>query len=710
MPYDAAMNSSPGADASAALQAAREALKTGRLPEAEALLRGIVQVDERHAAALQLLAVIALARRDFGGAVVLLQRSLAIDPQQAQAWNNLGAACQALGRLDDAVVALRRALELRPGNPATLNNLGVLHARRAELAEAEACYLRALEVNGADPDAHNNLGNVLIRRGRTAEALAAYRRAIELRPASPDALANLGSALLRAGQADEAIAALRRALELRPDSPDALFNLGNALAARDRLDEALAAYRRALELRPQSAEVRDRLVHLQQRLCDWRGLHALAGAQLAAVREQPQAVVSPFSVVCLPSSAAEQLAAARNWCANMLAPLGRLSAQLGLGHTPGARSRLRIGYLSGDFRSHPVARLTAELFELHDRGRFEIHGYDCGPDDGSSLRARIVDAFDHFVDLGSLSHENAARRIHADGIDILVDLGGYTQHSRAEVLALRPAPVQVHYLGQPGTMGADFVDYLITDRFHTPPGLERFCAEQPVYLPSHQVNDRRRSAGDVLVTRKDAGLPEDGFVFSCMAQSFKLWPETFAAWMRILQAVPESVLWLPDFNRWAPDNLRREAQAQGVDPRRLRFSPPASYEDYLGRLALADLFLDTLPFNAHATAADALWAGLPVLTCALDTHPARLAGSILTAAGLPELITGSPAEYEARAVALARERNELAKLRARLRQNRDRCLLFDTPRFVRALELAYGEMWERYRTGKPKGPIDLSRT
>jgi predicted O-linked N-acetylglucosamine transferase (SPINDLY family) len=256
-------------------------------------------------------------------------------------------------------------------------------------------------------------------------------------------------------------------------------------------------------------------------------------------------------------------------------------------------------------------------------------------------------------------------------------------------------------------MGAGFIDYLVTDRFHTPPELARQCAEQPVYLPSHQVNDRRRNV-DSLAVRADAGLPEEAFVFCCMAQSFKVWPSTFAAWMRILQQVPDSVLWLPDYNRWAPDNLRREAVARGVDPQRLRFSAPAAYEDYLGRLTLADLFLDTLPFNAHATAADALWAGLPVLTCALDTHPARLAGSILTAAGLPELITRSQSEYEARAVALARDRKELHALRLRLENNREGCLLFDTPRFARALERAYEAMWEGYCAGKPKGPIDLS--
>jgi len=686
-----------------ALQTAREHLRAGRHAEAEACLAPLVKVNPKHAAALQLLGVIALARRDFAAAADFLEKSLAADPRQVQAWNNYGAACQALGRLEQAIGAFRRALELQPGHAGALNNLGVLHARRNELTEAEACYARALEANGKDPEVHNNLGNLLMRRGRAGDAAACYRRALELKPGSPDALGNLGIAQLRTGQSDEAVATLRQALALRPASPEILFNLGNALAARESLDEALACYRQALALKPDAAEVRDRLLHQQQRVCDWRGLEALAAAQRAALRERPDAVLSPFSIACIPSSAEEQLLAARNWARNMLGPVAGL--KLGFSFTPGPRERLRIGYLSGDFRAHAVSRLVVELFEVHDRSGFEVCGYSYGPEDGSSLRGRVVAAFDRFADFAGMSHEDAARRIHADGVDILVDLSGYTQYSRAEILALRPAPLQVHYLGHPGTLGTGFVDYLLTDRFLAPPHLARFYAEQPVYLPSHQVNDRQR-ARDAIATRAGAGLPEDAFVFCSLAQSYKIWPDTFAAWMRILRATPGSVLWLPQYNRWVADNLRREAAAQGVGGERLRFLPPVPYGQYLAQLALADLFLDTLPFNAHATAADALWAGLPVLTCAGDAHPARLAGSILTAAGLPELITGSLGEYEARAIALARDPQALLALRTRLKREGEASLLFDTPRFARALEAAYREMWRRYAAGEPPKPVE----
>ncbi|MBC7802528.1 MAG: tetratricopeptide repeat protein [Candidatus Parcubacteria bacterium] len=689
------------------LEDARTHLKAGRAAEAEAALARILATDAGNAAALHLMGAIALSRRDFAGALGHFRESLAADPGQAQAWSNLGAAHQALGRADEAIEALRRALELRPDHIGALNNLGVLHARRSEFAEAEACYARALALNGADPEVHNNLANVLLRSGRVAEAIVSYRRAFELKPQSADTLGNLGVALLRIGQHAQALATLKQALQLRPDAPDLLFNLGNAHAERGDLMDAIGCYRRALELKPDAPEIRDRLLHLKQRVCDWQGLEGLAAAQLAAVRSRPEAVISPFSIVCLPSSAEEQLLAARNWCRNMLSPVERLRPRLEFAFSPAPRSRLRIGYLSGDFRAHAVAHLVVELIEVHDRAGFEVHGYSYGPDDASPLRERVVAAFDRFTDIRALSHEEAARRIHADGIDILVDLSGYTQHSRAEILALRPAPVQVHYLGHPGTMGAGFIDYLLTDRFLTPPALARSCAEQLVYLPSHQVNDRRRSL-DAIATRVEVGLPEDAFVFCCHAQSHKIWPVMFAAWMRILQAVPGSVLWLSQASPQVAGNLRREAAARGVDPERLRFALLVPYGDYLSRLALADLFLDTLPFNAHATAADALWAGLPVLTCAGDTHPARLAGSILTAAGLPELIATSLADYESRALQLAREPAMLAQLRARLIRERGRCALFDTPRFARSLENAYRQMWDRACRLEPPAAIDVS--
>lgn len=702
------MNSSPPAvKLSQALQAALKHLQAGSLPQAEAICRQILKADPRNAAALQFLGAVALARNDYEAATAWIEKSLAVNPQQPQALNNLGTAYQKLGRVEEAIGAYRRALALNPDYPSALNNLGVLLAERGELEEALACCERACRLRPEDGAVHLNLGNVLKRLGRTGEALAAYRRAVELRPASAEAHNNLGTALQQEGNLSQALACYRRALELNPDFPEAYFNLGNALRDERRLDQAIAAYSRALALRPGYAEARDGLLHQMQRICDWSRFDELWAAHRAAVESDPNARVSPFSLLALPSTAAEQLRCARNWARIRLDPVSRLRSRLGFSFAPSRHGKLRVGYLSGDFRDHAVARLIAGLFELHDRKRFEIRGYSFGPDDGSDIRARIVRACDGFTDISALSFEEAARRLFDDGVNILIDLAGYTQHCRTEILALRPAPIQVNYLGFAGTLGTDFHDYIITDRFITPPASAAFYTEKFVYLPCFQVNDHRRRAA-AMPSRAGAGLPEDAFVFCCFAQPFKILPPVFDTWMRILKAVPGSLAWLLDYNPWSVQNLRREAQARGVAPERLIFAALRPHEEYLALLPLADLFLDTLPYNAHTSTSEALWAGLPVLTCAGETQVSRVAGSLLTAVGLTELITGSLAEYEAKAIELARRPREIARLREKLVQVRADAALFDTGRFARTLERAYEIMWERFLAGRPPDVIDLS--
>jgi predicted O-linked N-acetylglucosamine transferase (SPINDLY family) len=413
-------------------------------------------------------------------------------------------------------------------------------------------------------------------------------------------------------------------------------------------------------------------------------------------------------MMAIPSSSADQLRCAQNWVANRLASIARLRDGLGFRFPRGPKSRLKLGYLSADFHQHATAYLIAELFELHDRTRFEIWAYSYGADDGSALRQRLVRACDRFTDIGSSSYEAAARQIYADGIDVLVDLKGYTRGARTQILALRPAPIQVNYLGFPGTLGADFVDYIITDRFITPPDQEPFFTEQLVYLPDcYQANDRQRPIAEQTPTRRECSLPETGFVFCCFNNTYKITPEVFTIWMRLLQKLPDSVLWLLEANPAVATNLRREAAARGVALERLVFAPRMSLAEHLARHCRADLFLDTLPVTAHTTGSDALWAGLPVLTCAGETFASRVAGSLLTAIGLPELITHSLAEYEARALHLAVHPNELAALRERLAQNRLTAPLFDTPRFTRHLETAYRMMWEIYLKGEPPRQIKI---
>jgi predicted O-linked N-acetylglucosamine transferase (SPINDLY family) len=589
-----------------------------------------------------------------------------------------------------------------------LLNVAIQHRQAGRLAEAEAIYRQMLGRHPGSVDLYNNLGNVLQEQGNFAEAVAQYRQAVTLQPDCAEVHNNMGGVFYAQGELEEARACFQRALALKPDYAEAHINLGNVLREQGKLEEALAQHRQALTLRPNSVEAECQSMHLMQHVCDWNRLTEIVERQKQLLSAGSSAPMHPFAFLCIPSTPAEQLRCARNFAAHRLAPVGRLRDKLGFRFTPKPKSKLRIGYLSADFRRHPVASLIAELFEFHDRQAVEVCAYSYGPDDGSEIRKRVARACDRFVDIRAASYVEAARRIYEDGVDILVDLQGHTRLARTHIAALRPAPLQVNWLGYPGTMGAECIDYIITDRFVTPPGHEPFFSEKIVYLPDcYQINDRKREIAKRTPARKKFGLPEKGVVFCCFNNSYKITPAVFDIWARLLQQVSGSVLWLLETNTGLAANLRREAKARGVEPERLVFAPILLPEQHLARYRIADLFLDTLLYNAHVTTSDALWAGLPVLTCAGETFASRVAGSLLTAIGLPELITHSPKEYEALALRLARTPSKLADLRGRLAKNRLTAPLFDSEQFTRHIERAYRMMWEQYLKGEGPGLIEV---
>jgi predicted O-linked N-acetylglucosamine transferase (SPINDLY family) len=420
--------------------------------------------------------------------------------------------------------------------------------------------------------------------------------------------------------------------------------------------------------------------------------------------------LAPFDFITLPiaTTAARQLQCARDWVTRQRQITLAREPNVSRNRSMDAKRKITVGYVSADFWSHPTAFLTAELFERHDRDRFAVFGYSHGPDDGSPMRRRLVNAFDRFVDLKGVSCLDAARRIFADGVDILVDLKGHTQNGRPRIFAARPAPIQVNYLAYPGTTGAPCMDYILVDDFIVPPDQQRFFTERLVHLPGcYQVNDSRREIAPRVPSRAECGLPADGFVFCCFNNSYKITPEVFEVWMNLLKAVPGSVLWLLAGNRFAPANLRREAAARGVAEDRLVFAPRQPLAEHLARHRLADLFLDCFPVNAHTTASDALWAGCPMVTLAGETFVSRVAGSLLRAVGLAELITTSLEDYEAMALRLARDADMLANVRARLAENRKTSGLFDARQFVRNLERAYVRMWEVHACGEQPRPFAI---
>jgi protein O-GlcNAc transferase len=603
---------------------------------------------------------------------------------------------------------LQQAIQRDPRNPALHYELGNLHLQnRPELALES--FKTALKLAPGHPQILLQLGNAYSAMTRYEEAAAQFSASLKSDPNQAAVHYNLGNAQRELGRPQQAASSYQAALRLDPSDADCHNNLGNVLRELGKLDEAIACYRTALRLNPRLHHARLHLMHQRQHVCDWQDWDSEIAEIRRLVREEPRAQISPFAFLSLPgTTAAEQRLCSERWAENRFKGLVPAPERLAAFRTRPANVRLRIGYLSADFRQHPLTSLAAELVELHDRQGFEIFGYSYGPNDKSAERKRWEQAFDHFREIRPLSLQQAAQRIFDDGIDILVDLTGYTQSSRTGILALRPAPIQVNWLGFPGTMGAPFADYLLTDRTVTPESDAAHYSECLVYLPdTYQSNNRERLDAPVP-TRSECGLPETETVFCSFNQTFKITPQAFDSWMKILSETPRSVLWLLECNIWAKANLRREAEARGVDPERLVFAPRAPQAQHLARQRCADLFLDTDPYNAHTSASDALWAGLPVLTCSGDTFPARVAASLLQAVGLPELITHSRDEYEQVAIELGSHPVRLAVLHERLAASLPNSPLFDTPRFARHLESAYRTMWQRHVEGLPPQSFDAA--
>lgn len=620
----------------------------------------------------------------------------------AQQFHQQARQLQRNGQPQQAEAAYREALRLDPQDAELHYDLGGLLLDQGRPEEATACFRSALALAPGHPQVLLQLGNALSAQGRYADAAESLQAALRGDPSDPAAHYNLGNALRELGQPQQAADCYRAALRLAPNDADSHNNLGNVLRELGRLDEAIACYRQALRLSPRLHHARMHLLHQRQHVCDWDGMDAEIAEMRRLVREEPRAQISPFAFLALPgTTAAEQRRCAENWVQNRCASLMADGKRLAYRHRQHGGDRLRIGYLSADFRAHPLAWLATELMEQHDRRHFTVHAYSYGVDDGSAERRRWQQVCDHFLDIRVLSMHEAAERIHADGIDILVDLTGFTQSSRSGILSLRPTPIQVNWLGYPGSMGAPFVDYLISDAFITPPDQAQHYRERLMLMPdTYQPNDRQRPMA-AIPTRADCGLPADALVLCCFNQTFKITPQLFGIWMNVLRETPAGVLWLLECNQWARENLLREAAARGIAQQRLIFAPRAPIDQHLARHRCADLFLDTLPYNAHTTTSDALWMGLPVLTCAGDTFAGRVAGSLLHAAGIPELVTESLADYQAQALRLTAQPQRLRELRALLDNTRDSMPLFDSARFARHLERNYRAMWAAYSAGPP---------
>ena len=648
-------------------------------------------------------ALLSLSRHE--DALGAFAHALAIRPNSIEARNNRGVALLAVKRYKEAIASFDRVLAERPGVAVVLNNraTALLGLLRPEEAIADADIV--LRENSNDAQALYNRGAGLMILGRHKEALPHFDKALSINANFADALTYRGIARAVFNRHEEALTDYNAALAIKPGDIEILYNRATSLWVLKRFEEVIPDCEQVLKTNPNFKYARGILLQGRLQCCDWNGLTENK-ARMAADLRGGSWTPNPLQSVLLFDSPESLQQSARRWvaaeCVPSTKPLWRGERY--------RHGRIRIGYMSGDFRLHAVALLIAGVFEHHDKSRFETTAISIGPNDNSPMRRRLEAAFDRFVDVTEQTDAEAADLLRDMQLDILVDLSGFTLHARTSILARRPAGIQVNYLGFPGSMGAPYIDYIIADRTVIPESHQPFFDEKVAYLlHTYLPNDATRAIAERTLCRAEAGLPETGFVFGTFNDLIKITPEMFSIWMRLLEQVAGSVLWQARANPTAIRNLRREAEARGIAGERIVFAPHVyAPEEHLARLRLADLFLDTLPYNAHATACDALWVGVPMVTLMGRSFAGRVGASLLNAVGLPELIAHSPAEYEALALKLARDCAAHAAVKAKLAANRGTYPLFDTARFTRTLEAAYLAMWERHQRGEPPASFVVS--
>lgn len=630
----------------------------------------------------------------FEEALAHYDQALNLQPNYAEAWSNKGNALQGLKRFEEALTHYDQALNLNPNYAEAWSNKGNALQGLKGFEEAITQYNQALSLKPDYIKGHINKANALNELKQFEEALTHYDKALSLNPNHAEAWCNKGGALHDLGRFDEAIIHHDMALSINHDSAEAWFNKGVALSELKRLDEAIACYYKAFGLNPDFDWMYGHLIHLKMQVASWSGLTDSLNEITKKVLANHK-VISPLILLSLNDDPLLHKMAAQIFIKDEC-PLS-----LTLGPIPRRdKHKIRIAYFSPDFQNHPVSCLTAELFEIHNREKFEVIAFSLKKAPaGDEVNLRLKKGFDQFIDVDSMSDLEIAQLARELQVDIAIDLTGPTKNYRTGIFAYRAAPIQVNWLGYPGTIGADFIDYIIADKTIIPDSYKQLYSEKVVHLPhTYMVDDSQRIASSKVFTREEFGLPKNSFVFCCFNNGYKFNPQVLDGWSRILLAVQGSVLWISENNEPFRTNIKMEFEKRGINSPRIIFAPKVELmADHLARYALADLFLDTHPYGAHTTAVDSLKAGIPVLTFLGQSFASRVASSLLNAIGLPELITNSQEEYEALAIELAMNPNKLANIKLRLANNRLNAPLFNTPLFTKNIEAAYTKMYERYQ-------------
>ena len=674
------------------LQQAIQHFQNGKLEEAELILKRVIAVDNKCLPALHILGLIKASQGKHAAAIDFLKKAVRLDSSDASLQYNLANALAEIGLDAESLQHHKKAVELAPGNQDTYLNYGKSLSKLNRHQEALAIYERALPINPINLGLLLNKGIALQNLGRLEDALRLIEEALTIDPISLEAWLNKGVILKLLNRFEEAIGAYDKALELNPQFADAWFNKANVFNDLKRFKEASSAYQKAFELNPNIPYVLGKSIHLNMRCGDWNEANAKQPLLLESIA-QGKKVIVPFDLLCISDSPDILLSATKIWSKDNYSRISPYVINKSV-----KKEKIRIGYFSADFGIHPVSFLSAELFELHDKSQFETYAFSSGNQPDNYMLKRIRGAFDHFIDVKDQSDHDVAQLSRELGIDIAVDLGGHTTHARTGVFAYRAAPIQVNYLGYAGTMASSFHDYIIADKIVIPESNWPFYSEKVAYLPnSFMVDDSNRVASQKVITRQEVGLPENTFVFCCFNNDFKFNEQVIRSWTNILSSVPNSVLWVSENNEFFKRKLQVRFKELGVDPNRLIYAQRVeAMPDHLARYALADLFLDTFPYNAHATAVDSLKAGTPVLTWIGQSFAARVAASLLNAIGLPELIAHSQEEYESFAIDLASHPERMRELKERLLAHRQSKPLFNTTLYTRHIEAMFIQMHARH--------------
>jgi len=675
----------------------------GNLESALQLYNKILLLDPKNDEALHLLGVIAAQIGDFKQAVEKIDAAIKINPNDPSYYLNIGNALFSLKDYKTALSNFEKAIKLKENYAQAYSNRGNTFKEMGRLDLALESYDLAISFRPNYADAHYNKGIALHDLRKLEESLQSFKTALSFDPYNEEAYYNLGIVQHQLGALKDALMSYTNAIQLKKNNVEAYCGRGNIFRELKRYTESIKDFMKALEINPNHDFTKGYLLHAKMLSCDWDGIDDLINDIQAAISCRKK-VADPFSWQAITSSIENLANCAKIYASAKHPPLVSFQHT----HPNINKNKIKIGYVSGEFGDQATSHLLVGLLEKHDKSKFEIICFDNGRNDGSDLRKRIEKSIHGIFPIRNLTDESASQLIFEKEIDILINLNGYFGNERNNIFAKCPAPLQLNYLGFPGTIGTDYIDYIIADKIVIAENEKSFYSEKIIYMPdTYQPTDRNRIIAETSGTRRDYGLPNDVFIFCCFNNSYKITPEIFTIWMRILEKVNHSVIWLLEDNEETSAHLQKEACRRNVDPTRLIFAPRSNYQEHLARHAMADLFLDTLPCNAHTTASDALWAGVPLITCSGKTFSGRVAHSLLNAINLHELITHSLTEYEHKAIEIALNPKILSDLKSKLMHKRLTEALFDTELYTLNIEKAYETIYDRYRHGLTPESFDV---